>query len=198
MNQAADHLTAFGQTAAAIAAEVKAEVRRILRPSLDDARRLIGEAGIPHARSALRSALDVLEAAQRQNREAQQTAQVAQETYDQAVLEAEWELDGRLVREGNKTFLVTPGTADDETDEKRRQLTADEARAWKQAEARKMPAVAEALVALRRANDRVLDTRDAVAVAEKRISACTHELDASVAQLNLLAVGLAASDHRKD
>jgi hypothetical protein len=189
---------------AELASIIRREVRDAVYPTLTEARKLIGEAEVPTARANLGTALKALEAAQAAYREAQAIEGAARETWDQAVLDAEWQLDGRFVVEGTKTFLVTPcewhftgGEAECPTcggKGERRAMTADERKAWKASEARKLPEVADAQAVLRRAGDAALDARDAVGLADKRISVCKHELDASVAVLACLTAGLAASD----
>lgn len=190
-----------------LAASIRRAVRDAIYPSLDEARKLIGEAGVDDARVELRRALDALDAAQAEHREAKAAERAAAESHDQAVLDAEWALDGRFVTEGRTTYLVSQctvrhwpagdGTAPEcpecsDTGEVRKAMTADERKAWKAAEARKTPEVATAAEFLRRAVDRTLAARDAVNTAERRINACQHDLDATVAALHALAAGLAA------
>lgn len=193
---------------------LREEVRAALYPTLAEARKLVNEAGIPTARNKLGSALDVLDLSQKELREAQAVERAKQEAFDQAVLDVEWTLDANFVRESNRTYLVEDcstcggagmqrGGPDQSSPcsvciegQSRRQVTADEAKAWKAARARKAPEVMAAREALRRATERTYAARDAVALSERRISACTHELDAAVGVLAILTAGLSAGDGR--
>ena len=202
----------FAALVEAVAAEVVASIRV---PSLDEARAACNEVGIRKAREALSIALGAIGLAQEEYREAQAVQRLAQEAHDQAVSDADWELDGRFVIESNKHWLTTSCepclgtgivnphpvnavnrgpeeacTACDGKGSTRRSLTADERKAWKANEARKMPAVAAAAAALYRAEEDTAAARDGVTFAGHRFSAARHDLDAAVAELNALAVAL--------
>lgn len=151
-------------------------------PTLDDARAACNEVGIHDARRNLAGSLDLIADAQTAKRGADDELKLLTEAVDAAVLEAEWELDGQFVTEANKTFLVV---GDD-----RRQMTADERKAWKQAHALKHPTVAAALAARRAGESRANEARDALALAERRFSACKANLAAAVAQLETLRAAL--------
>lgn len=197
-----------------------ARIREVIQevtapPDLSAVHEVIREAGIRNARRALAEAPDRLADAQAAFREAQAREALAKEGYGQALLEAEWELDGRFHTDGNRTYLrvtceacggsgkvaVSPGVGSDGFDKceacdglgtTRKQMTADERKAYKASEAAKVPAVVEASAHLRRGEMDTAGARDAVLVAEKRLSACRADLEAAVAELNALAVGLAA------
>lgn len=141
---------------------------------------LIRESQINEARAALVDALDRLEAAQADKRGAAAAAGQAVEEEKNALLEAEWVLDGRFRTEGNKTLLVGD-------DGSTKAMTADERKAWKQAEARKQPNVVDAAAAARKLQDAEQVATDALILAERRFTACKHALDAAVAHLNFLA-----------
>lgn len=193
---------------AALAEQVKAEVLAAVRqPTLDEITGMLNESGIRRSRAALAAAPDQLAKAQADHRTAQAALDVARETYDQAVLDAEWLLDDRFVVEGNKTWLVSNcevcsgiGTSPNLDScglcrgegETRKSMTADERKAWKASEARKMRPVAEAAAALRSSDEACLAARDAVGVADKRLAAAKHDLDAAVAELNALSLALTA------
>lgn len=204
----------FADLAASVIAEVRKATRQL---DIDDIRSILNEVGLRRARKALADAPGRLEERQQDYRVAQSALAVATEAHDQAVLDAEWELDGRFVVESNKTWLVTPcdhckgrgfvssnmvdGEACPECNPKgllegygviRKAMTAEERKAWKASEARKMPAVAEAAANLRRAEETVCSARDAVTIADKRMSACKADLEASIAELNALSLALAA------
>ena len=72
----------------------------------------------------------------------------------------------------------------------RKPMLADDVKAWKAAEARKMPAVAEAAKALYRAEEETAAARDSVTFAGHRFSAARHDLDAACAELGALATAL--------
>lgn len=199
-----------------VAERVEKEVREAMRmPTLDAVRAILNEAGIRRSRRSLAEAPDRLAEAQAAFREAQGREALAKESHAQALLEAEWEIDGRFKTDGNRTYLrldceecrgtgqvpVTPGVGSDGFDKcevcdgmgsTRKQMTADERKAYKASEAAKVPAVVECAAFLRRCEMDTAAARDAVLVSEKRLSACRADLDAAVAELNALAISLAA------
>lgn len=79
----------------------------------------------------------------------------------------------------------------------RKQMTADERKAYKASEAAKAPVVVEAASALRRCEMATAAARDAVGVAEKRLSAAKYDIQAAVAELNALAIGLASRENAR-
>ena len=163
--------------------KVDEAVRRVAEPPLlVEARAMLNEAGIVKARAYLRDMPDVLEAAQADFRKAQEAERLAREAYDQALSEAEWELDSRFVVEGNKTYLVDG--------EERRSMTADERAKWKATEAKKLPSVKSAATALYAAEQHTAAMRDAVAATERRFSAAKHDLEASIAIVSTLRLAL--------
>lgn len=195
-----------------IVAEIQAA---IARPDLSAVHEVIREAGIRNARRALAEAPDRLAEAQAAFREAQGREALAKESHGQALLEADWSIDDRFKTDGNRTYLRlpcpecggkglvahVPGVGSEGTDKceacdglgtTRKQMTADERRAYKASEAAKVPAVVECAAFLRRCEMDTAAARDAVGVAERRFSACKHDVDAAVAELNALAVGLSA------
>lgn len=209
----------LGQMAEQIEREVSAAMRM---PTLDAMRALLNEAGIRRARVALSEAPDRLAAAQNAYREAQAVEGAARESYTQAVVEAEWELDCQVHTDGNKRYRWVPcdcvEAIDDGESESvvirvdigsgrsavhgcsvcagagryRRNMLADEVKAWRATEAAKAPGVVLVSAALRRAEEDTAAARDAVSVADKRLSAAKMEVQAAIAELNALAVGLAA------
>lgn len=166
--------------------QVVAEVRHV--PSLEEARAACNEAGIFAARRAVNEALAAIDEAQSGRRAADAAVTVLAEQEAAARLEAEWELDGRFVTEANKTYLVL----DDGT---RKQMTADERRAWKTGEADRVPTVAEAKRARLHGEERAAAARDQVASAERRFSAAKRDLDASIAVLETLRIALTIPTH---
>jgi hypothetical protein len=96
-----------------------------------------------------------------------------------------------VVRESNKTFIP-----DLDSEGGRRQVTADEAKAWVGREVAADQDVREAASQLRVAQLRVEEARDRIATAERRIQATKHATDAAVALTNLLAVAFTESSHR--
>ena len=202
-----------------LADHIDAEVRDALRiPALDACRAIAQEAGIRRARRALAEAPDRLAEAQAAYREAQAVEAAAKERYGQALLEAEWTLDGQLHKDGNKTYRwiececiavdAGPAVVKVRTPEGReavdncaicagagkfrRFMLADDVKSWKAAEAAKAPAVVAATLDLREAEEATAGARDAVTVADKRFSACRADLEAACAELNALAMSLAA------
>lgn len=160
-----------------LADKVEGAVRDAIKiPGTDAVRMALNDAGIVRARTLLESRLVELEATQTDYRKAQTAERDAKEALASAESEAEWELDGRFVSEGNKTFLVTG--------EDRKAMTADERAKWKSIEARKVPAVAKAAEVLRKAEALTADRRDAVTIADKSLSAARADLDAAIATLN--------------
>lgn len=157
------------------------------RPAMAQARSLISELGIDHLQARLRDFPDLLEQTLTHKREADEMVRKATEALAAARTDAEWELDGQFVTEANKSYLVY---ADDNGEQQRKQMTADERRAWKERAGEKVPAVASAKRALLQAEAAQAQARDAVAVMQARGQAMRHELDASVALLETLRLGL--------
>lgn len=137
-------------------------------------RAALNEAGVVRARHALGAALDALAQAQTAKRDADTVERDAKADLDRALVAADWELE-----------------PPDVNDKGAKLLAADKA-AWKKAEAQKQPAVAAASTALRAAEHDTAVARDAVVMADKRLSACRADLDAAVATLNALAIALPA------
>lgn len=187
------------------------------KPDLGAVHEVIREAGIRNARRALAEAPDRLAEAQNLYREAQAREALAKDAYSQALIEAEWELDGRFHTDGNKTYLrldcpecggsgwVVIGSPREHGEMERescdhcdglgttrKQMTADERKAYKASEAAKTPAVVTASLNLREAEETTATARDAVGIADRRFSAAKYDLTAAVAELNALAVGLSA------
>jgi len=106
-----------------------------------------------------------------------------------AQIEAEWALADSFVTEGNKTYLLT-GTIDGDGAQTRRQVSADEKRAWIGWRVAKEPAVAKATHALAAATEDAEAHRDAVAVAERRVKAAAGDLAAAMQLLATLSTAL--------
>ena len=190
----------------AIVQRIVAEIQAaIARPDLSAVHEVIREAGIRNARRSLAEAPDHLAAAQNVYREAQAVEAAAKDRYTQALIEAEWELDSQLHKDGNKTYRwmgcecwnaepvgkVDPNCAICAGAGKfRRFMLADDVKSWKAAEAAKAPAVVAATLDLREAEETTDTARDAVGIADRRFSAAKYEVQAAVAELNALAVGL--------
>lgn len=193
-----------------VAEHIDREVREALRmPALDAVRAILNESRIRAARRNLAEAPDRLAEAQAAYRAAQGAEALAKESYTTALIEAEWALDGQIHSEGNKRYRwVTCECLNDadfaqvegmkdcpvcKGDGKYRQfMLADDVKAWKAAESAKVPEVVLVAGELRRAEENTAAARDAVLVAEKRLSACRADLEAAVAELNALAIGLQA------
>ena len=195
---------------AAIVGRVFHEIAEASRkPDLAGVHEVIREAGIRNARRALAEAPDRLAEAQAAFREAQAVEAAAKERYSQALIEAEWELDGQLHKDGNKTYRwvtceCSVGTPENPGEpvpacaicagqgQYRKFMLADDVKAWKASEAAKVPGVVELAAHLRRCEEATAAARDAVGVADRRFSAAKHDLDAAISELNALAVGLSA------
>ncbi len=199
---------ALAELADKLAAEIRASLRQ---PRVDEVRKALNESAIRRSRETLRDAPEILEAAQREFRVAQEAERDARRVHDDAVLEAEWALDGRFVTESNKTYLVTAcepckGTgrvssaehtapsckACEGTGETRKQMTADERTRWKSHAARTVPEVKTTGEKLRRAEERTATMRDSVTIADKRLSTAKADVDAAIAELNAWALTLQA------
>lgn len=171
-----------------LADRITAEVADAIRlPRLEAVRAALNETGIRRARAAVTAAPTVIASAAADLRNAQEAERDAKDRLAAEVLAAEWELDGRFVRESNRTYLIDPEHPDE-----RRQMTADEVRTWKAAEAAKQPAVEAATAAVRTAEHATAATRDALATAERHFSAAKADLTAAVAELSALGIGIAA------
>lgn len=150
--------------------------------TFEEARAALNEAGIVAARRRVFDGLDRIEAAQARVRAARQLEQLRAEAVDQAMAAAEWGLDSRFVKEGAKTFLVDG--------DERRAMTADERKQWKQAEARKDPAVVDARALYAGAELELATCKDELVVAEKAFSAARGDLDAAIATVTTLAASI--------
>jgi hypothetical protein len=103
------------QTMEELAERADAEVRAFsMRPLLDTARGLLNETKVHEKRdqlakaiAAVKDAPDVVKNARERLLEQQDRLKVANEAWEQALVEAEWALDARIMREGNKTYIVT-------------------------------------------------------------------------------------------
>jgi hypothetical protein len=218
------HITPEQNPTDALVGRIRDEIiAAIATPDLSAVHEVIREAGIRNARRALAEAPDRLAEAQAAFREAQAVEAAAKDRYATALVEAEWELDGRFKTDGNKTYLrlscevchgegktermATPAEVDagcelgvaydkceacDGLGTTRKQMTADERKAYKASEAAKHPPVVTAGLDLRAAEEATAAARDAVGIADRRFSAAKYELQAACAELNALAVGLAA------
>lgn len=187
---------------AELAAHIDGEVREAMRlPTLDAVRAIANEAGIRRARIALAEAPDRLAAAQAAYRDAQAVEAAARESYQQALMEAEWEVDGDIHKDGNKTYRWLACECDGNVKDcpvcagagkTRRFMLADEVKTWRSAEAAKNSHVIVFAARLHTAEENTAAARDALGVADKRLSAAKYEVQAAIAELNALAVGLAA------
>lgn len=161
--------------------------------TLEEARAAINEVGLYKARARVWESIDRITDAQQGVRSHAEQARRLKAELDTAVAEAEWMLDGRLVREGNKTFLVEACTGcEDEscTGQTRRQITADDARDWKAREALKAPPVHRAAEAVRLEEQSLQEARDELVVAEKFNQAARADLDAAIAAVTTLAASI--------
>lgn len=163
-------------------AEALAERAR-KRPSWDEARAALTEAGVQKGMNAQEAAIDVLDAAQRQLRSAQMAEQSIREDLETVRGEAEWTFGDCFESRGNKTYLVRQpdGTPIDEAAQ--RSVTADEKRAWITRTIDATLGVKERLADLRKAEEATATARDEVRLAEARLSASKHDLVARVAIL---------------
>lgn len=159
------------------------------RRTFDEARALLQEAGMNRARQSLADALARIAEAQSKLRAAQELAAIRKRQVDEAIAEAEWALDSKFVREGTKTFLVIDG-------KERKAMTADERVKWKQTEARKQPAVADAAAYAAGADSEVGACRDALDHARLAFSAAKHDLEAACVVAQTLAASLPRNPER--
>lgn len=174
------------------------------------AKAALNEAGIVRSRRNLGDALDKFGNEQITVRAKQELERTAKDAYESAIAEAEWELDSRFVVEGNKTYLLTDedelvDQADAETGEitqvpsgkkVRKAMTADERAKWKSLEARRHTAVKAAYSALRKAEGETAAARDALALADKRISACRADLEAATAVVGVFASAITVKENK--
>lgn len=191
----------------ALVGRIVAEIRSALvSPDLSAVHEVIREAGIRRARAALAEAPDHLAEAQAAYREAQAIEGAARERYQQALVEAEWEVAGQVFSDGNKKYRWVPCgehgdgeptplcTECNGSGRYRLFMLADDVAKWKAATAASQAAVVLLATALRRAEEDTAAARDAVGVADKRLSAAKYEVQAAIAELNALAVGLASKE----
>lgn len=165
--------------------------------------RMLGKAGLPNARRILGDSLGKLAECQRELLACQEGERAAKEALEAALVAAEWELDGRFVAEGNKTYLLCefckgdPIGPDGQWCPKcprgsagRKAMTADERAKWKATEARKLPEVSAMAAALRRAEHETAVARNALTLAETTLKVRRADLDAAIAHLGALVTAL--------
>lgn len=138
-------------------------------------------AGLHKCSAAMESALMEYDAALGAKREAKAEADQAQADYDDALNMARTDISRRIVRETNKTYVP-----DGEGGE-RRQVTADEAKAWVERVAAAEPDVASTEKPLAAARMRLEEVTDRVAFSERRLQAVRYQTDSAVALTNLLS-----------
>lgn len=186
-------------------------VQSVLQPALlEEARQLLKAAGIGAARTkvaelrkAVADAPDIVANARERLLAAQDRERQARESYETALAEAEWALDGRFVAESNKTFLVTWHRPDEVSGEdeakargwtlvanggqdawqERRQMTADERRQWVARTASQAREVAPLASGLRQAEHAVALARIEVDTAENRWQGTRAALTAAIADV---------------
>lgn len=158
------------------------------RRTFEEARAALNEAGMHAARRRLDEALAAIEKRQTMLREQRAVVQQTADNLDQALADAEWELDARFVHEGNKWFLVDG--------DERRQMTADERRDWKAREAAKNPDVDVKRGAHRQAQFDLDACKDAVDFAELAFRAARADLDAAIASVETLTTGIRKENER--
>lgn len=81
------------------------------RRTFEEARAALNEAGMLKARARLWDALDTIEQRQVLVREQQAVVQQTGAALDQAIAEAEWELDARFVKEATPPISLTAKSA---------------------------------------------------------------------------------------
>lgn len=190
-------------------------------PLLDVVRGLMNEVGIRRrsdeldaAVAALRDGPSLVANAQAHLLEMQERERRVRESYDTALVEAEWALDARFVQDGNRTYLVTWHEAPDPAEAEargwvladpqpqgktnvyveRRQMTADERAAWRKRTAAQAREVQPLASDLRGAEHAVAMAKVDVETAERRWLATRYGVDAartalasSATQLDCLA-----------
>lgn len=198
----------IAETVRRIFAEVSEASRR---PDLTAVHAVIKEAGIRSARKAITYALVGIEEAQTAYRCAQAVEAVTKEARDGALLEAEWDIDSQLHTDGNKRYRwvvcecvdMTGGPSSGPTTDcpvcsgagkVRKFMLADDVKAWKAAESARVPAVVTLTDSLVRAQEDTAAARDSINVAEKRFSASKADLQAAIAELQALAIGLTSKE----
>lgn len=157
----------------------------IVVPAVAAARAACNEAGVHRYQAELLDAEDLIRRGLEQKRRAEVELDQARSDHAAALAEAEWMLGDRFVVESNKTYLVDPANA-----EAKRQMTADEKRAWLAREAAKQPAVADTAKRLQQVDLALAEARDAIDLARLAFTARKHCLDAAVVELQTLATSL--------
>jgi hypothetical protein len=173
------------QTVAQLGQRTQAATANAQAQALETWRRWANGADIVGARNALPQAIDAYEAALTAKRVADNEVRAVKEQADDALADADWELDGCFETSGNKTSLFRDVNGDQI--QPSRPMTADQRAAWKRTAARKLPAVADTAAALRKAENDAAAAADTVRVAEARLSAAKYTLNAAVAMLTTQA-----------
>lgn len=198
-------MSALPTTTEELAERADELARKMREPStFVEARAALQEAGVLKARRALAEAVDFIDVSLTSHRSAQEAERQAQDAYDEAIGDAEWELDTHFVTESNKTLLVikqceyalAPNWKEfhdpfvEHQCRETRPMTADERKAWKANESRRMPAVKAAADELRKATQERDRTKDEIVLAERRFSARKADLAAAVASVEVLGASL--------
>jgi hypothetical protein len=139
------------------------------------------KAGVTDSSDVLRAAVMHYEECLAAKREAEGAVRDAKADYDDALAVAVYDLAGQFVVEGNKTWLMDAAGLG-----KIRTMTADEKKDWIARHAATDQEVAALRSALRAATDNLDEAKDAVDVADRRISASKYAVQASVAIASLL------------
>lgn len=137
-------------------------------------RGLLNEAGVADARRNLHAALAGLQEAQAAKRRADNNERDAKEKLSRTEVDAEW-------------ALVAP-----DTNEAGAKLLAADKAAWKKQMTAAQPEVKAQAGHLRQMEHEVAVARDALTIADKRLSACRADLDAAIATLEALCLALPA------
>lgn len=162
-------------------------------PSFEQVRRALNDVGINAARRTLLEAPDLIADARSALREAQVSQEQAKAAYDTAVTEEEWALSGSFEARSNKQWLTmrADGTPIPEAEQK--SYDAAERKAWTSHHAALQPEVRKAIARLSEADREVARCRDDLAVAEARMTAAKHNVDAAAAELRFLALSIPAN-----
>lgn len=162
-------------------------------PAFERLRQVLNDVGITAARRLLLEAPDLIAHARTTLREAQVVQEQAKSAYDNAVTEAEWLLSAHFESRSNKQWLTINADGAPVPEAEQKSYDAAERKAWTAHHAALQPDVRAAITRLSAADRDVARCRDELAVAESRLTAAKHNVDAAAAELRFLALSIQAN-----
>lgn len=159
----------------ALAAKLHDQVHQAVRAALN-------EAHLVQRGRDLDAALDIFDKAQLDRRTEETSAGEAKDALEQAEVAARWEISGKVTKEGSK-IMVPDGHYDNA---ERREVTAAVRDEWIETQVRQHPEVIKARAALRKAEHKVAEAKDALERA--RLAIGIRRTQAELAGIHVQAI----------